>query len=1299
MKRKMKSFCSLLLVSMMVFPTLGVHYVRAEKIGAVQEIMNTQEQGENTAKEDGEKETQETIQQGEKKNKFTIHNETPELGSAYINNSTSEVLEIKKGELVEVTLIPKKGAFLDKAIFDNDTVVSYSTHSAIDYSKEVFVFAMLDENLTLTVNFIEDRERLSEVNIPSMYYPGNKNTFDASILNDEVHGVPTRRRSTSLPSSVGLTIGARVNYGTWSTNWMQLEGRTAYCFRPDQNTPTSGRYVIEASYGNTHRYGIMMYNLYGGEGYAASGVKALMESFGWNESLQYAYSHVIAGVMGANVNVGNTLGINDVGQFLWLGVSATNQARCLQVMQLIHRLPVAPEGFHMIVVNMNDGNNNQAVVGSYYEPMGSVAIQKTSANTGLSGGNALYSLAGARYGLYRDATTTSRITEFTTDVTGNTSRYSITAGTYYVKEISAPLGYKLDSTVYTAVVSAGNNIIVNVKDEPLHDPIQVLLIKLDKESGRAISQGNASLAGAQYTVQYFTGYYETETALAGRTPTRTWVFETDSRGIIEWKEAYKVRGDSFYLHNGLPTMPLGTLRIQETKAPIGYLLDKSVFVETIRVGTNNQLIQRWREIKVEEEVVRGGVRVAKWDIELKQNTAQGNATLQGTKIAIYNRSTNAVIVEGKEYAPNEVVATLTTGANGIATSKADFLPAGSYEVVELTPPNGYIQKGVMSHLLKIEKNGEIVDLTSTDTAIKNNVIRGGVEVEKRDFELDKAVPQGNATLNLTVIEIINRSRSVVMVNGVTYDTNEVVHTFTTGVNGRARTANDLLPHGQYEIREKMPPSGYQSEGILSRIFAITRNGEIVNMTSTDNALKNNVIRGGVQIEKWDIELEAPKAQGAGTLEGAKFAIINDSRNAVLVEGILYEPNTVVKTIQTNADFIATTSRYLLPYGDYRIEEVESPEGYLLRGELNRRFTIAKQGEVVQMNTETTAIKNAPLRADLKLVKIEYATMRRMGNIPFSITSKTTGESHVIVTDRNGMASTASNWNPHSQQTNRGETDKDGVWFGAGAVDDTVGALLYDTYIIDELPCEENKGKILIQGVEVVVDRNEVTIDLGTITNDEIPVPELGTRFFELDTENKVVSNDGIKHLVDVVDYRNIPVGEDYEIRLTVMVKPEIEGEEPKALVQDGEEVRVTLPVVIDKENGTIRVPVDIDTVKLGGKKLVAYEELWNVADKEEPTLVAEHKDIEDEGQTILVTMPELPESPESPEIPEEPTLVAEDKDIEDEGQVIKEPIVEKEESPLRKAAKTGDTTNAIIWILLAVTASVVVVCSVLRKRK
>ena len=105
------------------------------------------------------------------------------------------------------------------------------------------------------------------------------------------------------------------------------------------------------------------------------------------------------------------------------------------------------------------------------------------------------------------------------------------------------------------------------------------------------------------------------------------------------------------------------------------------------------------------------------------------------------------------------------------------------------------------------------------------------------------------------------------------------------------------------------------------------------------------------------------------------------------------------------------------------------------------------------------------------------------NVPFRITSKTTGESHIIVTDANGQFSTFSEWVSHKQNTNAGKSSEDGIWFGTSTPDDSKGALLYDTYTIEELRCDSNKGMTLIPAFDVVVSRNKTVIDLGTLTDD------------------------------------------------------------------------------------------------------------------------------------------------------------------------------------------------------------------------
>lgn len=208
--------------------------------------------------------------------------------------------------------------------------------------------------------------------------------------------------------------------------------------------------------------------------------------------------------------------------------------------------------------------------------------------------------------------------------------------------------------------------------------------------------------------------------------------------------------------------------------------------------------------------------------------------------------------------------------------------------------------------------------------------------------------------------------------------------------------------------------------------------------------------------------------------------MNASANPVLVGGEEVAPGEVALTLETGGG-AAESAPDALPYGDYLVREVEAPEGYL-GTDAEVPFSIEKDGEMVELTGER-AVANQVKRGDLS----------RMAGVPFRITSATTGESHVVVTDANGYASTAASWNPHTASTNANDQAAEGswdasagVWFGASGPDDSKGALPYDTYEIEELPCGANEGKELLGPIEVRVYRDGVTVDLGTLTNDDLP---------------------------------------------------------------------------------------------------------------------------------------------------------------------------------------------------------------------
>ena len=139
--------------------------------------------------------------------------------------------------------------------------------------------------------------------------------------------------------------------------------------------------------------------------------------------------------------------------------------------------------------------------------VGNATLQKSSSNTDITSSNELYSIAGATYGVYSDKGCTKQLATLTTDSNGNTETVEVRAGTVYIKELSAPAGYKVDDTVYPLTVKAGETSTLKVSDTPKVTETLIELFKIDMETGKATAQGNASLEGAEFTWNFYASYY------------------------------------------------------------------------------------------------------------------------------------------------------------------------------------------------------------------------------------------------------------------------------------------------------------------------------------------------------------------------------------------------------------------------------------------------------------------------------------------------------------------------------------------------------------------------------------------------------------------------------------------------------------------------------------------------------------------------------------------------------------------------------------------------------------------------
>ena len=787
--------------------------------------------------------------------------------------------------------------------------------------------------------------------------------------------------------------------------------------------------------------------------------------------------------------------------------------------------------------------------------------------------------------------------ELTSDSSGNLGTLEgIPFGTVTVKELSAPEGYRLDTEVHTYTVDGsqlvGDTYTLEV-DDLTEDVMRggLSIQKLDSQTGTT-PQGDASLEGISFEIvnnSQNAVVVNSNTAQPGQV---AMTITTNSAGVAT---------------TGENSLPYGEYTVREVSTNESML---QTFMEEISVtiSEDGQML----EYEAENEVVRGGIDISKEDSEMG-TTPQGNSSFAGISFEVVNRSANPVVVGGQTYAVGEVVMTITTDESGHAGTGSDVLPYGTYEVRESTTNESMLLTWA-GQTVTVRQNGHSVAVTAVD-----EVERGGLSVEKQDT-ITGSTPQGDANFEGIIFQIINNSRNPVMVEGQKYQPGEVVKILVTDSEGKASTADDLLPYGEYILHESST-----NESML-----LTAPDQTVNVTDDgvmyEFTMANEVVRGGVLIEKRDLESELLTPLGGASLDGTLFEITNKSVNAVYVGGALYQPGEVCATIEV-VDGVAQTDARALPYGTYQMVESKPGEGYLHTDQTVRSFQIRKDGEVIEFR-DGDAAYNQVIRGDLQFVKVGEggeAHMGRFANVAFKLTSQTTGESHILITDENGEVRTTTEWNPHSRNTNGNDGAEDetawddhaGTWFGLTTegwmvdVQDELCALPYDTYTLEELPCEGNQGYELVKVPNITISRNNTTIYLGTIDDQFEGVPEIATTA-TVDGEHTAEPRGEIT-LVDTVTYQNLKVGQTYKLSGILMDKATGEP-----LLVNEQQIVSELEFTPTSPEGTVELTYTFDASTLAGKSVVVFEDLY-----QGENVVASHADINDEGQTVSFGQPEI----------------------------------------------------------------------------
>lgn len=877
---------------------------------------------------------------------------------------------------------------------------------------------------------------------------------------------------------------------------------------------------------------------------------------------------------------------------------------------------------------------------------GKLTLIKSSAKPEYTSNNPLYDMTGAKFGVYKEkACKTSVGTLTVKDNTGATNILTLPVGKYYIKELSSKItGYVISTEVKEATVSENKLTTVKFAEDVGSDPMNMAIRKYPGDG----TQQGPSLAGAVFSVDFYAGSYASLDKLPS-SPTRHWEYKTDDKGIIHfWDINYYAGGDPLYMLEGSATgrkeatIPLGTIVVYEKSAPQGYLLgDGFVMSNGQKIADNGKILidhskegrlasvvgankvdVKDAEVKLLEPVIKGGFKIQKWikaDDNVYTTTPVGDTKIGPVTYSVTNDNNYDVEIGGKTYKKGESV-TIKTDAKGYYKSSSDFLPYGDYTVTEISAPEGLIANTKFT--IAIRKNGEILDFTNKSSV--NNDKAGKIEIQKVDSETKTNTPQGDATLSGATFDIINRSAESIYVNGKEIKPNAVAWTLTTDTNGHASTPNRFLTYGTYEVVEKGSSQGYkvtiQGNGkVVIRDDGVSYGYSGYKINAGDNNVYEPVIRGGVKIQKRDYESKAKSTLGAGSFEGISFEIINQSANAVIVDGKSYKTGSVVKTIVTDKNGLATTASNTLPYGTYKIREKNAPTGYLKEGITERTFTIRENGKIVDMTSVNTSIQDQAVRGDFALRKIDAETQRTMAYVPFKITSKTTGESHVFRTDVNGYYSSSSAWNKHTYDTNGGNTDS-GLWFGQYVDDngdtqmtkanDSLGALPYDTYIIEELRDESNIGYNLWSD-EITISRDNYVVDMNNI--EDTPI-HIYTTASNKDNGTKTVPAGSDVTITDKVEYSGLSTGKTYTFVGVFMTN------DGKALEIDGKPVTTTKTFTTDRPNGSLDVEFSVNTTGLEGKTLTVFEYLYEGEDAKygDDTYIALHDDISDVNQTVSV---------------------------------------------------------------------------------
>ena len=525
------------------------------------------------------------------------------------------------------------------------------------------------------------------------------------------------------------------------------------------------------------------------------------------------------------------------------------------------------------------------------------------------GSNAL--LAGAVYGIYADEACTKLIKKMpATNAKGESEvKITKTQDTVYLREISGPSGYVLDTKAYGVKLVVGQTASKNLTDKEqkgaltIYKEGEVLTGAAVTENGVTFTYEKQKLKGAVYSV-----YAGADIKAAD--------------GTLIYKKGALVKDNLVTGDDGnvtLKNLYLGTYTVTETKAPDNYVCKgESKTVELVYAGQTVE-VQTGSATFLNERQ-KAAVRVEKQDEETKN-------PLSGGIYGLY--AAEDIKVDGKTVVPKgTLIEKATTGADGKASYKAELPINYSYSIREIQAPELYLRNSEDTYTFTFKFTNDKEEKVNFSHTFTNKRVNATIDLVKEDSETGNSA-QGDAVFEgaiygLYAREDINHPDGR---SGVLYKKDEQVATLTTDKEGKASVSNLYL--GKYYLKEITPPVGYLLDEEEHDVNC-NYEGDQVETVKRNTVSKEDVIKQPFQL----IKAADNDKTDADLLKGAGFSAYLISSLTVKDDGSYDFTNAtpIVLTEDGKTEMFTDERGYAcsipIPYGRYIVRETTTPHNFM-----------------------------------------------------------------------------------------------------------------------------------------------------------------------------------------------------------------------------------------------------------------------------------------------------------------------------------------------------------------------------------